>query len=958
MIQTLADLKTYRELIMLRKSLFIVIAFISGCSLLTEKQTIGHLQPAQIEANDLPIPLMMHEQVRHEYRSVLALVEDESLRRSIERRIADIYMLEGDYNMVADSERPVDGYYGAAINAYNSLLKKYPNDLENEDTLYHLAKAYEFDGHENKALDTLQHLIQQYPQGGRIAEVYFRKGDIHFKRQEYREAELAYAAVTQHGSDSKFANNAMYLLGWTRYKQSDYDGGLVAFNQVLDRVVPDNGRLEGMSKVNKALAEDTLRIVSLSLSYAGGANKIKEIFSQAGDAPRYAWLLYSNLGGLYLEKERYEDSADAYRAFVEEEPESDLAPVMHAKMIRAYVDGDFPQQVMPEKERYVANYGIYSDFWRTKAESVKQEVLPTLKTYIDELARHYHGTAQKLAKSKKKGAAENWNAKFAKAASFYLQYIETFPSDGKAPDMMYMAAEASFDGGFYEQAASFYHKTAYEYKHPKQAANAGYAVIVSNQKLVDGFSSSNNDTSNNDTSNKLTELQKRSVDSKLQFVSVFPADKRSSAVMASASEELFALKDYQRALDVAKSIVESKTQTDRALSRTAFGVIAKSYFELGNLMSSEQAFVQQLTFIDDAEQKNKVLEKIAIIAYKQGEKAVEANALEEAVEHFLRVKQLAPKSKVRVAAQFDASTHLISMKNYARAIVELEELKAQFPKHKLSLTVPRKLAFVYEQDGQFERAASEYLFLYHNDADADVRREALFTAAELNRRLERSDLALTQFKKWAHQYEQPFAMRMEARFQIASIYEDQRDMNRHLYWLRRIIDADQKADDDRNERSMYLAAWANAKYGDYWTWEFNNVRLRNPLDKYLPRKQEKLKNAQERYEKAAAYGITEFTAKASYSIANLYGRFSQELINAPKPKGLSALEMEEYEMILEEQAIPFEDIALEIHQGNIERAWEGQYNEWVAASFDAMRKLNPIRFDKPELEVAYEQAIY
>ena len=99
------------------------------------------------------------------------------------------------------------------------------------------------------------------------------------------------------------------------------------------------------------------------------------------------------------------------------------------------------------------------------------------------------------------------------------------------------------------------------------------------------------------------------------------------------------------------------------------------------------------------------------------------------------------------------------------------------------------------------------------------------------------------------------------------------------------------------------------------------------------------------------------SARASYSIGELYARFAREMMTSPRPKGLSNLERQEYELILEEQAIPFEDLAIEIHQNNIQFSWKGNYNEWVGKSFTAMARLSPARFDKQEIQVSYGDGI-
>jgi hypothetical protein len=80
-------------------------------------------------------------------------------------------------------------------------------------------------------------------------------------------------------------------------------------------------------------------------------------------------------------------------------------------------------------------------------------------------------------------------------------------------------------------------------------------------------------------------------------------------------------------------------------------------------------------------------------------------------------------------------------------------------------------------------------------------------------------------------------------------------------------------------------------------------------------------------------------------------------MDSPRPKGLSATELQQYELLLEEQAIPFEELALEIHQNNIQQSWNGNFNQWVDKSFAAMARLSPVRYDKQERQVSYGYGI-
>ena len=65
-----------------------------------------------------------------------------------------------------------------------------------------------------------------------------------------------------------------------------------------------------------------------------------------------------------------------------------------------------------------------------------------------------------------------------------------------------------------------------------------------------------------------------------------------------------------------------------------------------------------------------------------------------------------------------------------------------------------------------------------------------------------------------------------------------------------------------------------------------------------------------------------------------------------------------YREIIEEQAAPLMDVVVELHMGNVERAWDGEFDPWIEKSFNTMAKLYPARFDKVEAQVSYGDGIW
>jgi hypothetical protein len=96
------------------------------------------------------------------------------------------------------------------------------------------------------------------------------------------------------------------------------------------------------------------------------------------------------------------------------------------------------------------------------------------------------------------------------------------------------------------------------------------------------------------------------------------------------------------------------------------------------------------------------------------------------------------------------------------------------------------------------------------------------------------------------------------------------------------------------------------------------------------------------------YEVGEVTAAATFYVAEIYFEFSQALIESERPADLDPAEMQDYELVLEEEAFPFEERAIDVHQKNLELMTTGVYNAWIERSLDKLALLMPGRYAKFE----------
>jgi outer membrane protein assembly factor BamD (BamD/ComL family) len=179
-------------------------------------------------------------------------------------------------------------------------------------------------------------------------------------------------------------------------------------------------------------------------------------------------------------------------------------------------------------------------------------------------------------------------------------------------------------------------------------------------------------------------VHSRSLESSLKFAQTFPAHPESAQVLTRAATDLYSVKDYARAIAAGEALLARQPAVDQTKQRVAWTVIGNSNFDQGVFDHAEAAYghAQLLMPANDPE-RGVIVERLAASIYKQGEQRAKSGDNAAAVEDFLRVAALAPGSKIRANADFDAAALLIKDKKWDRAIVVLEGFRRNFPQSPL-----------------------------------------------------------------------------------------------------------------------------------------------------------------------------------------------------------------------------------------------------------------------------------
>jgi tetratricopeptide (TPR) repeat protein len=821
-----------------------------------------------------------------------------------------------------------------AIALYQKLLKEYPRYEHNDEVLYQMSRAYEELGQVDEAMPVMNRIVRDYPKSRYMDEVQFRRAEYFFTRRHYLDAEDAYQSVVHIGVTSSFYQLALYKLGWTFYKQELYEEALDKYIALLDyKVSTGYDFTQTKDQMERKRIDDTFRVISLCFSNLGGAKSVVEYFTLHG-ARSYEDSVYSNLAEFYFDKRRYADAAAAYNAFVSRNPFHKVSPQFHMRVIEIDIAGGFPSLVIDAKKTFAKTYGLKAEYWKHFQPTARPEVLVWLKKNLTDLAKHYHALYQSPQQIKDK------NSNFAEALHWYREFLSSFPKDAESPAINYLLADLFMENHSFDLAAVEYEKTAYDYPRHEKSSQAGYAAIYAYRQQVGVVAPEEKD-----------KVRREAIRSSEKFADTYPEHEKAAIVLGAAADDLYNLRDYEPAAAAAHKLIGAFPRAETGVVRAAWLVVGHSTYELHRYSEAETAYANVLALLPAGDKSRDTLsDNLAAAIYKQGEQANASKDYRTAAGHFLRVGRMAPTSKIRVNAEYDAAAALIQLKDWKMAITVLTGFRENFPGHALQPEVTKKIAYVYREDGQLSRAADEYERVERESKDDEIRREALLVAADLHEKVGNHARMLAVYRRYVDYFPHPVEPNLETRNKIAEVLKKENDRDNYLAELRQIVAVDAGAGGERTPRTRYLAGKAALVLAEQAFDKFVGIKLVEPFKVNLDKKKELMKVATQQFDNLLDYEVGEVTAAATFYLAEMYADFSTDLKESERPSGLSALEREEYELGIEDQAYPFEEKAITMHKSNLELISRGVYNEWIDKSLQKLAKFIPARYDKPEEE--------
>ena len=897
----------------------------------TDTATVGDAGPLVSEAS-APPPPGDPAAAAEAYAAFLAspAAADPAMRLTALRRLADL-RLEAAEIALMDGISP-QAHLDEAVRLYRALLGdpalRDAGPEWRDHWNYQLARAEAMGGREAEAEAVLDALVAARPDSPLAPEAWFRVGEARFLARDWHAAERAYLATLELEADGPFSEQARYKLGWTLFKQSLHEQSFAPFALVIEGRLAATP-LEALDRAGRELVDDSFRAMAIGFAALEGAASVDAWLDgrESGD-PEWAWLSYERLGELYVEQQRWTDAAAAYSAWATRAPLDGRAPLLQARAIDALEEGGFAGEALAAMAAFADRFSLRGEWWQAREPAGHEAVRDRLKLSLDTLAAHHHAVFQ----------AGNGTA--AAAAAWYRRWLDEFPAEPEAAERHFLLAELYYGDGALHDAAEAYWSVAYGYGEHPRAAEAGYAAVVARRDLAAQVPG--------DAGAELA-----LVDAALAFSDAYPGEARAAEVELEAAERLMNLGRLEAARAAAARVL-ARADAPAESRAAALLVSAHAAFDLEQYAAAESDYLAWRAETAGTGQPDEplaagVAERIAASIYRQGQAAATAGELPVAVGHFVRIGAAVPDSPVAATGQHDAAALLFNAAEWARAAEAYETFLARWPGHALAAEAQVSLAAALVELGDHARAAPALAAVAALPGETeDVRRAALWQAGELYQSGGDHAQAEEVLRQYLERFPVPVDAALEARHRLAELAGQRHDTAERRRWLESIIAMHADAGGAATARSRTLAAAASLELAMPAVERFASLALGPPLERSVPEKAARMRVALDALGAAAAYGVAEVTTESAFRMAELYRGMATALLESARPPGLDEDTLEQYEMLLEEQAFPFEEDAIEIHEANAARARDGLYDRWVVASFEALAELVPARWNRQE----------
>lgn len=359
-------------------------------------------------------------------------------------------------------------------------------------------------GRFRSSIDRFREYVSEHPNGAEIADATFWLGEALYQDGAYDEAERYYNALLERFKSSRWREEALYGLAWSRFQQKDFKGAALAFQDFIK----NNPKSDLATEATIRLADSYRflgqydKAIATYESVGGRAGKgvrdeesrfrLAEVFLQMGEIDRsvmtFRELIHDypnsprrdayafNIGSIYHEKERDLDAIAELMPYPRTYPESQFLPQV------AFTIGDAYYNLESYDSALVYYRSVLDDYPNS---TVVPEALEAVRFTLEALGRGREAVAvidSFQARNPNRIAADSLNfqkasiileqGEYAEAIDLYRKLVEDYPQSLLVPSAILQIGRSYEYLGNRDTALIYYTEVVNQFPESPIAQNA------------------------------------------------------------------------------------------------------------------------------------------------------------------------------------------------------------------------------------------------------------------------------------------------------------------------------------------------------------------------------------------------------------------------------------------------------------------------------------------------------
>lgn len=865
-------------------------------------------------------------------------------------------------------------YNEKAVQLFEWFVKDFPRDPKVDQALFSLGYNHFELGNAALGERYYKELVQRFPKSAFVIESHFALAEYYFENEDWKRALDHYTKVVK-SRNARLTTLALYKSAWCLYRLSRTKLALQALERVIrqSRIAesgqePTGGRTVSRIRLGQEALKDYVPFYADSGEDAG---KAESIFLRLSGNEDQAFQMLERLAYIYADGGNRRQAVTLFKRLISRHPLSEKAAEYQHQIVQAYITTD-PKEFQKELEVWLENFGAGSLWAKENARNQKlvEDVVRLQETTLRNYVLQHHQTAQ--------NARSPYSQRIADHA--YNLYFKYFSNSPKAVEMRFFHAELLFDMERYEEAAQNYTWVAEkDPKGPYKEKAVINALLALEKELP---TEKEIDAKRGKSLEKipLDPPVKRFEQASLRYIKEFPKGDKTNDIKRRLGVLYYGYNHFDEAMELFEQILRDDPASENGeIAGNLILDIYKLRGDMAGFTKAGQSFLANPKIANTrfGAQVRGMMERAG---YLQAEKTAESGNALQAAKEFEAFAEANRSSELAVAARYNAAVNYEKAGDSAAAI-RMHKLvlmsTASDPKIKTAQADSMgALARIYQQTGQLQAAAKQYLAIaaankdnpkavnayynagvlfdslgetnqavrsyqaYYDLSNRADRVEVIFAQADLYRRNGQFKKASDQYEKYLEQNPKNRSRAIEATFMVADLARKRGQKSKATEWYKKTLEMHKASSKKVRDETARFAAESRFILAQETLARLNAVKF-GTTDKQQAKAAAEVKKLQDTYinemKEVIRFDNGPYIVAALASTGQMFDTIVNLFEKIPVPAGFKEEEAQQYKQLIQSQINNLKNEARNSYKAAVDKAQELEvYSSWSVIARDGL----------------------